>query len=373
MYETTVTIRNFLLGFAYKRILKPIFFLFDAENVHDFFVLVGRLLGSNPVSRLATSLLFNYKNPKVLEQKICGVNFKNPVGLAAGFDKNARLGKILPAVGFGFIEFGSITGEPCLGNDRPRIWRLKKSQALAVNYGLANDGAEAIAPRLSQKKFKIPIGISIAKTNSRETVETKVGIADYAKSLSSFVPIGDYLTVNISCPNSFGGEPFTDPTKLDLLLDRLEIFKSQKPVFLKLSPDLSPSQIDAILAVCSRHKIDGFICTNLTKNRSNPALKEIPPEKGGLSGKAVDNLSDELIGYIYKRTAGKYVLIGCGGIFTAEDAYFKIRQGASLVQLITGMIFEGPQLIGQINQGLAKLLKKDGFANISEAIGANFR
>ncbi|MFA6535880.1 MAG: quinone-dependent dihydroorotate dehydrogenase [Candidatus Paceibacterota bacterium] len=373
VYETTITIRNLVLGFAYRRILKPIFFAFDPENVHDFFILVGRLLGSNPVSRLATSLLFNYKNPTALGQKILGIEFPNPIGLAAGFDKNARLGKILPAVGFGFIEFGSITGETCPGNDKPRIWRLKKSQSLVVNYGLPNDGAEAISARLTGQEFKTSIGISIAKTNSRETVETKVGIVDYAKALGKFIEIGNYLTINISCPNSYGGEPFTDPTKLDLLLDRLETFKSKKPIFLKLSPDLSTSQVDAILAICSRHRIDGFICGNLTKNRNEPALQEIPRVAGGLSGRAVSDLSDRLVGYIYKRTVGKYILVGCGGIFTAEDAYFKIRQGASLLQLITGMIFEGPQLIGQINQELVKLLRNDGFENISEAVGANFR
>ena len=178
------------------------------------------------------------------------------------------------------------------------------------------------------------------------------------------------MTINISCPNAFGGQPFTDSKKLDALLQKIMSIPKAKPIFLKLSPDLSKQEIDEIIKIASKYRIDGFICSNLTKNRDNKNIidKNIP-ELGGLSGKVISNLSDELIRYIYKKTRGKFIIIGVGGVFTAEDAYRKIKAGASLIELITGMIFEGPQVISDINLGLTKLLKSDGYKNISEAVG----
>lgn len=335
--------------------------MFDPEMVHDRMTLAGRILGSNFLTREITSLLFNYSNP-ALEQNILGIKFKNPIGLAAGFDKDALLTGILPSVGFGFAEVGSITGEACPGNPKPRLWRLKDSKSLIVYYGLKNKGCEEIASRLKNKKFAIPIGTSIAKTNCADTVETEKGIADYVKAFKAFTGTGAYFTINISCPNAFGGLPFTDAKKLDLLLTQTDKIQTNKPIFLKMSPNLTDGELDNILAVAGKHKVHGFICSNLTKD---PKIAE----KGGLSGKLVEDLANKLISKVYKKTKGKYIIIGCGGVFSAEDAYKKIKLGASLIQLITGMIFEGPQLIGDINKGLVKLLKQDGYKNISEAIG----
>ena len=178
------------------------------------------------------------------------------------------------------------------------------------------------------------------------------------------------MTINISCPNAFGGQPFTDSKRLDALIEKIMSVPKTKPIFLKLSPDLSKQEIDEIINIAIKFKIDGFICANLTKNRNNKnIIDENIPEVGGLSGKVVDSLSDELIRYIYKKTNGEFVIIGVGGVFRAEDAYRKIKAGASLIELITGMIFEGPQVISEINLGLVKLLKADGYKNISEAIG----
>ncbi len=363
------TIRNKISGFLYRASAKKIFFALDPELVHDKIVSVGRFLGNNPLSRGLTSLLFNYSNPK-LEQEILGIKFKNPVGLAAGFDKDAYLTDILPRVGFGFAEVGSVTGKPCEGNPAPRLWRLKKSKGLVVYYGLKNQGCKVISARLKNKKFEIPIGISIAKTNSRNTIETEKAVADYAKALKYFTGIGAYHTINISCPNTFGGEPFTDKFRLEALLSELDKIGTEQPRFIKLSPDLSEKEIDDILDVIGRHRVDGIICSNLTKNRENKnIIDDNLPNKGGISGKALGELSNNLIKQIRQKTKDKYVIIGCGGIFSAQDAYKKIKLGASLVQLITGMIFEGPQLISEINLGLRKLLEKDGFENISQAIG----
>lgn len=361
-----------VVRFLYKNLLKPFFFLLDPETVHDKMTLTGQLLGSNFLTRGLTATLFSYSNP-ALEQNILGINFKNPVGLSAGFDKNALLTNILPSVGFGFAEVGTITGESCPGNPRPRLWRLKKSKGLVVYYGLKNDGCEEISARLRKQKFTIPIITSIGKTNNEETIETKAGVADYVKAYNRFIDIGHIFDINISCPNAFGGQPFSDPKKLDKLLMAIDRIPTKKPVFLKMPPDLTENELDGILKVVKKHKIAGFICTNLTKNRKNKKIieKEVP-EKGGISGKVVEELANDLIAKIYKKTKGKYIIVGCGGVFSAEDAYKKIRLGASLVQLITGMIFEGPQVISEINQGLVKLLKKDGYKNVAQAVGTAF-
>ncbi len=353
----------------YKNIFKPIAFSLDPEFVHDTVSMFGKILGKTSIGRKLTKSMFYFADSR-LEQNILGIHFPNPIGLSAGFDKNAELTDILPDVGFGFAEVGSITGEPCNGNPGKRLWRLPKSKSLLVWYGLKNKGAEFISKRLKNKPFTIPIGISVAKTNCAATVDDTNGINDYAKAFELFKNIGSYTTINISCPNAFGGQPFTDPTRLHSLLSKLDSTPTSKPTFVKLSPDLSLQDVDQLLAVIDQHRVQGIICSNLTKNRNNPNIieKDLPPV-GGFSGKVVSELTDSLISYVYKQTQGKYIIIASGGVFSAEDAYDKIKRGASLIQLITGMIYEGPQLIGEINQGLVKLLQADGYKNISEAVG----
>ncbi len=369
MTQKLIVAKNYIMRKVYKWILKPVFFKLDSENIHDYMIVMGHSLGKYAITRKITSFLWNYSHPS-LEQNILGISFKNPIGLSAGFDKNAVLNNIIPSVGFGFTEIGSITGEPCLGNPKPRLWRLKKSKSLAVYYGLKNDGCEIISKKLKGIKHSIPVGINIAKTNCRETADTNKAILDYFKAYNAFTNIGDYVAINISCPNAFGGQPFTDINKLNSLLEKIMSIPKTKPIFLKISPDLNKQEIDEIINIASKFNVDGFVCTNLTKNRDNKKIidKQVP-ELGGLSGKVVDNLSDDLIRYIYKNTNKKFIIIGSGGVFSSEDAYRKIKAGASLVELITGMIFEGPQLISDINIGLVKLLKKDGYKNISEAVG----
>ncbi|BDQ04967.1 MAG: dihydroorotate dehydrogenase 2 [Candidatus Dojkabacteria bacterium] len=374
MTDRLIKIRNKILRLLYKTVFKPIAFRQDPETVHDFIIKLGKLFGSINITRNITKLLFYYSNDKYLSQNIKGIMFKNPIGLAAGFDKNAELTAILPEVGFGFVEVGSITGEYCKGNPKPRLWRAKNSQSLVVYYGLKNDGSETISQRLSKLSFKIPVGISIAKTNSPHTINPKEAIDDYLKTYRLFQDIGDYYTINISCPNAFGGQPFTNPELLDQLLSAIARDPKTKPIFLKLSPDLSENELESILRITERYDIDGFICSNLTKNRNNEKIldKDIP-EKGGLSGKVQEDLSNKQIEYIYRKYGKKYIIIGCGGIFSAQDAYNKIKLGASLLQLITGMIFEGPQLISEINRELVYFLKQDNYNNISEAVGSKHR
>ncbi len=370
-----VRIRNKIGLFLYKYVFKPIFFLFPPEYMHNRFIFVGRVLGSNFVTRKFISFFMNYSNSK-LSQKVLGIDFKNPVGLAAGFDKDANMIGIIPECGFGFHEIGSVTAKSYGGNNGTRLWRLKKSDSLIVNYGLKNVGSNVIFKRFGgwKGRFEIPVGINIARTNSKETCDIDVGIKDIVYSYKKFSikGIGDYFTINISCPNIFGGEPFTVPKNFESLMKEILKVKKIKPILVKLSPDLEKNDLDKILVISKKYGVDGFIISNITKSRKNRRIKEKNlPKVGGISGKAVEELSNNMIKYVYKKTKGDFVIIGCGGIFSGKDAYKKIRLGASLVQLVTGMIYRGPMLMSEINRELVEFMEKDGFKNISEAIGVD--
>lgn len=371
MKNVLTAVRNHIIKFVYIWVLKPMLFRIDPEVVHDRFIHMGKRLGSVSFFRTIATFAFGYTHP-MLKQTIRGIHFPNPVGLAAGFDKNAELTDILPSIGFAFAELGSMTAKPYEGNPKPRLWRLPKHKSLQVYYGLKNIGVENIAEKLRKKTFAIPMGISIAKTNCKETANTREGIKDYVEGIRAVEDVGDYLTINISCPNAFGGEPFTNPQRLALLLEALKDDLKKRVVFIKLAPDLSEGTIDHLLKVVKPYAVDGFICCNLTKkNLSDAVRKARPSEKGGLSGKLVEGKALNIIRYMYKKTKGKYVFMGVGGVFTADDAYNMIRSGASLVQLITGMIYQGPQTISEINSGLVQRLKRDGFEHIAEAVGVD--
>ncbi|MEK6969067.1 MAG: quinone-dependent dihydroorotate dehydrogenase [Nanoarchaeota archaeon] len=359
----------------YTKLIQPVLFKIDPEQIHDLALLLGKTFGKFSLTRQLTKTCFYYKNKK-LTQTIAGIKFVNPVGLAAGFDKEAEMMQILPSLGFGFEEIGSITAKPCRGNPKPRLWRLPKYKSIVVNYGLKNQGCKIIAEKLKKKKLVFPVGINIAKTNCPETVNPEAGVNDYIESFLTMEPYADYLTINISCPNAYGGQLFSDPKYLEKLLSKIDRVKTKNPVFIKISPELSLKQLDELLSICGKHTLTGFVVSNLIKDRSKLT---IPPQEfakvgiGGLSGKILQKHSDELISYIYQKTKGKYVIIGSGGIFTAKDAYEKIIRGASLLQLLTGMIYEGPAVIKKINKGLVELLKKDGFENIAEAVGSKYK
>ncbi|EKD33297.1 MAG: hypothetical protein ACD_76C00052G0004 [uncultured bacterium] len=361
-----------IMRFAYKKIVKPLLFKFDPENVHDAMTFAGALLGKTIIWRFAISALLKYKN-NALEQHILGIRFTNPIGLSAGFDKNAKLLKILPCVGFGFAEIGSITARECEGNPRPRLMRMPNSKAILVNYGLRNEGCDKIIKRISKTK-NFNIGISIARTNCKEASDLNNAIEDYASTLERFSNNASvsYFTINISCPNAFTGEMFMDTKNLDLLLTRIDKIPAEKPIFIKTASEISTDELDEIVNVAQKHRVHGFVLSNLVKNRQNPCVDKNEAacaQTGGISGAPTAELSLALISHMRKKYGNMFVVIASGGVFSAKDAYTRILAGASLVELITGMIYEGPQLIGEINRGLAKLLKRDGFANISEAVG----
>jgi dihydroorotate dehydrogenase len=362
-----------LIGFSYRNFIKPIFFKFDPELVHDRTSRLGRILGAVLPLRWLTKVLLNY-NHESLAQEMFGIKFANPVGLSAGFDKNAKLIKILPAVGFGFYEIGTVTDQPYAGNPKPRLYRLPKSKALVVYYGLMNEGVRKIVARIkAYGRYEGALAVSVGKTNSEATKTEAAGIEDYYNCFKYIVEqnVGDFYDINISCPNTFGGEPFTTSAKLERLLTKLDTIKTVKPVFIKMPIDLNIAEFDKLLKVIITHNVQGVIIGNLTKDKAANTIKDLIPlhVKGGISGKPTWELSNRLISYTYQNYGERLKIIGVGGIFSAADAYYKIKLGASLVQLITGMIYEGPQLIGEINRGFAKLLRQDGFKNIYEAIG----
>ncbi len=352
----------------YKKYIRPKLFKFDPENIHNLTIYLGRFMSFTKLSRLLRTS-FVFKNNK-LENEVMGIKFENPIGLSAGFDKNAFLTDFIPDLGFGFIEIGSVTANSCEGNPKPRLHRLVKNEGIIVHFGLCNQGAEKIYQRLKDKRFRIPLGVSIAKTND-SSIKGEKSVEDYFMGFQIMKGIGNYFVINISCPNSGDGRSFEDPILLESLLKKIEKVRKKEKILLKLSPDINKKNLNEIIFLSEKYNITGFILSNLSKKREG--LKEDSNLKyaGGISGKHTQKKSDELIKYVFKKTKGKFIIIGSGGVFNGEDAYRKIKNGASLVQLITGMVYEGPGIVKKINQELVELLEKDGYKNIKMAIGSN--
>ena len=376
-----VRLRNLTLWMLF-RAARPLIFLMEPENAHSAFKRVGLFLGSNPITRGFSSLMWDY-NHKSLNIEVDGIKYRNPVGLSAGFDKDGELTKIYPSMGFGLAELGSFTGEVCPGNPGRRLFRMVKSRAIVVWYGLNNQGSEQIASRLAKVNFgRLRVGINAAKSNVTPEFELQESIRDYLKTMTLFKDVGDYFTINISCPNTQDGEPFVDEHNLDALLCAVTQHIrpiTDKPIYVKLAADISIAEINIIVDGCVKHNMEGFVLTNLAKPSHNsehlpeeyPTAKGLlPAGKGAMSGLPLQRISTDVIRHVYRRTRGTKTLIGVGGIFTAKDAYEKITSGASLLHMITTMIFDGPQNLSEINRGLVQLMKKDGFTSLEQAVGS---
>lgn len=366
-----------VIGFIYKNFTKRIFFLIDPELFHNFITSSGEIFGKSKIFRDLSGKLMAKKYP-ILKQEIAGIKFDAPLGLAAGYDYEAKVVKILPSFGFGFNTIGTITNLAYEGNPKPRLGRLPKSKSLMVNKGFKNKGARWTAEKLSNQTFQIPLGISIGKTNVKKEETQKDAIADILQAFNVFEDSNiknAYYELNISCPNLFGNITFYPPKNLDELLSAMDGVKLKKPLFIKMPINETDTNTLKMLEVIVRHNVTGVIFGNLQKDRKNPAIlkDEIKWKVGNFSGLPTQKRSDELIKLTYKHYKNKLIIIGCGGVFSTEDAYRKIKLGASLVQLITGLIYEGPMLVAKINKELSENLKKDGYKNISEAIGASNR
>ncbi|MFZ1721401.1 MAG: hypothetical protein WAU07_02745 [Microgenomates group bacterium] len=344
---------------CYKSIAKPILFAQDPEFVHTFHVQFGELLGKSSGGRAFTRTIFSAQHQN-LGKTLDGIFFPNPVGLAAGFDYNASLPHILPELGFGFAVLGTVTLKKYDGNKKPRLGRYPNSQSLLVNKGFKSIGAPAIIKKLTNLSFKIPVGISIGSTN--QVYPHKVAqITDIVASFKLFENADlshDFYELNISCPNLKGGQPFTTPALLDDLLTALTIVPISRPVYIKMPIDLLADQTLALLKSAQKTFISGVNFGNLTKDRTNPDITERDRKDwqnvtGNLSGKPTWNRSNAHIVLTRKVFKNRFTIIGTGGIFSPSDAQAKLNLGADLVQLITGMIYEGPQLIGEILAGLS--------------------
>lgn len=363
-------------SFLYRNLLRRVFFLLNSEFIHEFLLSLGNMMGKSKWLVFIIKKTFRIESP-MLSQEIAGVKFSNPIGLAAGFDYKALLPNFIPALGFGWESIGTITYFPYEGNPKPRLGRLVKSKALMVNKGFKNSGIVNIGQKLKRKRFDIPIGLSIGKTNSQKIVTQQEAIAEIIKTFKlaekANLPV-KYYELNISCPNLYQKISFYPPKNLNELLKEVSKLKIKKPVFIKMPIESSNAEVAAMLNVIVKYPITGVIFGNLQKDRKDNSFNKEELKKfkvGNFSGKPTQKRSDELVKLAYNKFGDKLIIVGCGGIFNAKDAYEKIKLGASLVQFITGLIFEGPFLAAKINSDLIGLLKKDGYKNISEAVGVD--
>jgi len=345
-----------MMAWLYKRALKPILFRFSPDLVHDVFVQIGILSGKFIILKKLISFFYGApqeKTPLVVD----GIPYYGKVLLSAGFDYNAHLSAILWEMGFAGEEVGSVTARVCHGNPPPRLTRLVNSNSIQVYKGLKNDGVDAVIERLKKKKIhpKFVVGISIAKTNDQLCASSEEGIKDYCYSFRRLNEnnLGHFYTINISCPNSFGGEDFAKPEQLRWLLSEIKKIPCQKPIYLKMPINLPWNEFDELLKIIVEFKINGVVIGNLNKDYKDADDQTEPSQlfRGGLSGKPCQRRSNELI----QKTRAAYpelTIMGCGGILSTEDADKKLKSGANLLQLISGMIFTGPHLMGEINSSL---------------------
>lgn len=337
------------------KVIRFFLFLFNPEFIHHFTFKILKFGAMFPGKMWSWRLIFKLKDTR-LEREVFGIKFENPVGLAAGFDKDAKLFDELGAFGFGFVEIGTVTPLPQDGNLKPRLFRLKEDSAVINRMGFNNEGVEAAVARLRRKKSNVIIGGNIGKN---KVTPNEKAVNDYEICFEKLFPFVDYFVVNVSSPNTPGLRDLQDKEPLTALLNRLQelnnVREKRKPILLKIAPDLTNEQLDDIVTIVADTKIDGVVATNTTIDRSalkTPKNKIEAIGNGGLSGKPVKSRSTEVIKYLSEKSNKAFPIIGVGGIHSAEDALEKLEAGASLVQLYTGFIYEGPFLIRKINKAI---------------------
>lgn len=340
----------------YRTLVRPWLFQADPEAAHEYVLKFAGSLGRHRIARDAMETLYLIEDRR-LRQTVFGLKFPNPVGLGAGYDKNGMGLNFWPSLGFGFVEIGSVTARPQPGNQSPRLFRQAKQRALINRMGFNNEGADAIAARIPPLPHHIPVGVNIGKNRDVDLAEAA---GNYLTTLEKFRGRADFFVINVSSPNTPGLRKLQDKEMLDGLLMRI---REEVPVLLKIAPDLTFEQIDEVLVLAQKHGVAGIVATNTTIDHPTPA-------QGGLSGAPLRARATKCVRHIWLQTHGELPVIGVGGIFTAADAYEKIRAGANLVEVWTGLVYEGPSIVGRINRGLLRLLTRDGFGSIAEAVGA---
>lgn len=362
------------------RFFRPLLFSLGAEPAHHLGTGAARLVQAARASGLVEPM-FAYEHAS-LHTSVWGLDFTNPLGLAAGFDKNGVLVPFWEALGFGFVEVGSVSARPARGNPRPRAFRLPEDRALINRMGLNNQGADRVARRLARarRQVRFPLGINLAKTHDPKIMGA-AAVDDFRQSFRRLAPLASYVALNISCPNTAEGKTFEAPDALDALLGAVFAERAAAgldvPVLVKLSPPLNErvvfdSLVEDVIALALQHGVAGFIATNTASDREDLATPDDVLAKmgrGGLSGAPIEKRSTRLVRYLYQKTEGRLPIVGVGGVASAEAAYAKVRAGASLVQLYTGLVYEGPGLVRSIKEGLVRLLERDGLDRIRDAVG----
>ncbi len=350
---------------SWEKLIRPMLFRLDAEKAHEFGIHALK-------AGLAAPYYSDNRNSHIGPVERFGLKFPNPIGVAAGFDKNGVVVDKLARLGFGFIEVGTVTLRPQTGNKKPRIFRLPKDRALINRLGFNNDGAAVIAERLSKLKYKCIVGVNIGKNKD---VPIEEAVENYLSTFELIHPVADYIAVNVSSPNTPGLRELQRADELSELLGALQTRNREltaKPLLIKIAPDLTEGEIEAIADICLRHEIDGIIATNTTVSRDGLTTADADAlGSGGLSGQPLANHSNEVISTLHRHLKGKLTIIGVGGIFSAEDTFGKIASGASLIQAYTGFVYSGPRFAREIDRGVAKILRTKGFSRLNEAIGCD--
>ena len=387
----------------YQKLIRPVMFRLDAELAHEIGIESLRIGLASDAAQQIASRRYQVDQFPTLER--FGLNFSNPLGMAAGFDKNGIVVNQLASLGFGFVEVGTVTLRPQKGNEKPRLFRLPEDQALINRLGFNNEGAIEVAGRLRHLRRRCIVGINIGRNKD---VANEDAVENYLATFDIVRPVADYIAVNISSPNTPGLRELQRGESLEVLIAQLmkrnrdlrrvrsPAFRrpvvttraslgserppkggtpyapQMPPVLVKIAPDLSEGEIEAIVDICLRLDVSGIIATNTTVSREGlrtESTRDIG--SGGVSGRPLVSRSTDVIRTIYRHSSGKLPIIGVGGIFTAEDAFEKIAAGASLIQAYTGFVYRGPGFARDINRGLSKILKERGFASIDEAVGAS--
>jgi dihydroorotate dehydrogenase len=360
------------MGF-YTRAVRPALFALDAERAHD---LTMAALG-HPLMLRALKLAVHVPRVETLRQQVLGLGFENPIGLAAGLDKQGTAARAWAALGFGFAEIGTVTPRPQPGNPRPRLFRLRADRAIINRFGFNSAGASGVARNLAAiLPSPIPIGINLGR--NRDTPNERAA-DDYARVVERLHPFADYVVVNVSSPNTAGLRDLQEGRALRALIERVvthvhEVTTRAIPVLVKVSPDAAPADLLHSVDAAIEGGAAGIVATNTTLSRAGlKADTRLAAEAGGLSGAPLRAAATESCRLIFRHLDGRVPVVGVGGIFTADQAYERIRAGASLVQLYTALVYEGPGVIGRLVRGLGELLARDGFSNVREAIGADVR
>ena len=359
---------------VYETAVRPLLFRLDAERAHNLALRASELSGRSSLARRAAGRAFTYRDPR-LETSLAGIPLANPLGLAAGFDKNARAVGMLGSLGFGHLEVGSVSADASDGNPKPRLFRIEQDEGIVVAYGVPNDGASVVRERLTGPR-RVPIGVNLVKTNdpARPAAGPEV-YEDYAASFVALQDRADYIAINLSCPNSAADRDFFDELgRIDGLLVRLAACDPRVPLILKLKPTRDAGVLREIVAIADNHPFVSGFAINLPSGKppdlnltvSRDSLARMP---GAVGGPPVEELVNAILGTLKPIVGDRYALIAAGGVTSAEAAYRKLRLGATTVQLYTALVYHGPGLVKEILAGLAALLERDGFEHVADAVG----